>query len=811
MSDRYSASKTSGSLLNSLVGAILKPPLKAMSKKRLPKIEGTIEIEGLIETVEVFREQYGRPYLYARNDHDLYFAQGFVHAQDRLWQMELNRRAARGRLSEVFGPDALDTDRIARTFGFERLGMESLSAAPGEMIDKVDAYLGGVNAFLADPASRLPLEFSLAGFKPERYTREDCMAFVLLISWQLSHAWQNELLRHKLYKLTGEELAREWEIQYPDHDTAILPEGIDFNVIDPKGLLQKINGPYLKQGKGSNSIVIAGKHTRSGKPIMANDIHLALSAPSLWYEIVLANTTENRCVRGVSFPGLPLVITGSNNHFAWGITLALTDAADTYIEKLDSEKNTYEYKGEQKPLTIIEEVIKVKGRQDHVETVRLTHRGPIISEVLETEQTAISVQDLVLKPIQTFEGFRLLNEGRSWNDFVEAMKRFTAPQLNIVYIDREDNIGYWCTGKVPNRAAKHSGMVPVPGWTDEYDWQGYVPFEEMPHAYNPSCGYLITANNKVVKDNYPYYLGNTWMNGYRAKRIEDLLQEKTGSGSKVTAEDVNAWFMDVYCIPAIEYREIIRDIITSDQFRQTFSDREKKAIDLFLEWDGRMDVGSVAASVYEVSRYFMVKIMLQEKLDPDFICELMGKGFHPVLLPANEYFGHDITALLRILKNENSAWLKLVGGKEKLLQRAFQEAFSWLSGAISNSPFNWQWGKIHIARFPHAFDIKPPLDRVFNPLSYPIPGNTDTPYQTAYGADNPFGNNSWSISYRLNVDGADFDRTKAISSLGQSGHLGSKHYDDLTADWLAGLYHEYHSKETLEKNPGSKLFLTPKP
>ncbi len=782
-----------------------------MSRKRLPKIEGTIEIEGLIEVVEVFREQYGRPYIYARNDHDLYFAQGFIHAQDRLWQMELNRRAARGKLSEVFGPDALDTDRMARTFGFERLGMESLNLASDEMKDTVDAYLDGVNAFLKDPASRLPLEFSLAGFKPERYTREDCMAFVLLMSWQLSHAWQSELLRYKLYATIGEELAREWEIHYPDHDTAILPEGIDFNIIDPKGILKKMNGPYLKKGKGSNSIVIGGKHTKSGKPIMANDIHLALSAPSLWYEIVLVNTTENRSVRGVSFPGLPVVITGSNNHFAWGITLAFTDAADTYIEKVDSEKNTYEYKGEQKPLTIIEEIIKVKGQQDHAETVRLTHRGPIISEVLETGATAISVQDLVLNPIQTFEGFRLLNEGRSWDDFVEAMKRFTAPQLSIVYIDREDNIGYWCTGTTPIRAAKHTGMVPVPGWTDQYDWQGYVPFEEMPHAYNPSCEYVITANNKPVKDNYPYYLGNTWMNGYRAKRIEDLLLAKIGSGSKVTAEDVNAWFKDVYCIPAVEYREIIRDILTSNQCRQIFSDRENKAIDLFLEWDGRMDVDSVGASVYEVSRYFMVKILLQQKLDPDSIYELLGQGFHPILLPANEYYGHDTTALLRILRNENSAWLKLVGGKEKLLQASFKEAFAWLSGTISNAPFDWQWGKIHIARFPHAFDIKPPLDRIFNPPSHPISGNTDTPYQTAYGADRPFGNNSWSISYRVSVDGADFDHTKAIASLGQSGHLGSKHYNDLTTDWLAGKYHEYHARETLEKNAEGKLLLAPKP
>jgi len=390
------------------------------------------------------------------------------------------------------------------------------------------------------------------------------------------------------------------------------------------------------------------------------------------------------------------------------------------------------------------------------------------------------------------------------------MKKFTAPQLNIVYIDREDNIGYWCTGTTPVRAAKHTGMVPVPGWTDQYDWQGYVPFEEMPHAYNPSCGYIITANNKVVKDNYPYYLGNTWMNGYRAKRIEDLFMEKTASGSKVNAEDVNAWFMDVYCIPAVEYRESIYDILTSNEFKRTLSDGEKKATHLFLEWDGRMDVDSVGASVYEVSRYFMVKTLLQEKLDPDSIYELLGQGFHPVLLPANEYYGHDTTALLRILKNENSAWLKLVGGKEKLTQAAFRKAFAWLSEAISNSPDDWQWGKIHIARFPHAFDIKPPLGQVFNPPSHPISGNTDTPYQTAYCADNPFNNNIWSISYRINVDGEDFARTKAIASLGQSGHLGSKHYNDLTADWLAGKYHECLSREVLEKNAEGKLLLAPK-
>jgi len=810
MSKQQSASSSSGSALHSIMGAILKPPLKAMSRKRLPKIDGTIELEGLIEMVEVFRDRYGRPYIYARNDQDLYFAQGFIHAQDRLWQMELNRRAARGRLSEVFGPDALDTDRMARTFGFERLGMESFNTFSDAMKDQIDAYLGGVNAFLNDRATRLPLEFSLAGFKPELYNRADGMAFAILVSWQLSHAWQSELLRYRLYSLIGEELAREWEIHYPGHDTAILPDGIDFNAVDLQGSLKKMNGPYLKQGKGSNSIVVSGKHTQSGKPIMANDIHLALSAPSIWYENILVNTTENRCVRGVSFPGLPLVINGSNNNFAWGITLAYTDAADTYIEKIDPEKNSYEYRGEQKPLTVIEETIKIKGQPDHTETIRLTHRGPLVNEVLETGATAISVQDMALKPIQTIEGFRLLNEGRSWNDFVEAMKRFTAPQLNIVYMDREDNIGYWCTGLTPVRSANHTGMVPVPGWTDQYDWQGYVPFEKMPHAYNPSCGYIITANNKIIKDDYPYFLGNMWMNGYRAKRVEDLLMEKTASGSEVTAEDLNDWFRDVYCIPAVEYRELIRPILTSGDFVQIFSDGEKKGLELFLEWDGKMETDSVGASVYEVSRYFMVKTLLEEKLNPAYIRDLLGQGFHPVLLPANEYYGHDTTALLRILNNENSAWLKLVGGKEKLVLTAFRKAFAWLSEAISKSPFDWQWGKIHIARFPHAFDIKPPLAQIFNPPGPPISGNTDTPYQTAYCADNPFDNNIWSISYRLNIDGADFARTQAITSLGQSGHLGSKHYNDLTTDWLAGKYHQYHSRDFIEKNAEGKLLLAPK-
>lgn len=796
------------SFIHAILGSILKPIIKFLSKRRLPQISGRLHLKELHLEVTVTRDNNGRPYISAKCDHDLYLAQAFVHAQDRLWQMELNRRVARGRLAEVFGKDALDTDRAVRVFGFERIGMIDWEKISEPMKRHIEAYLKGLNAYLSHPKTKLPIEFTLAGFKPDQYVIEDVLAFSRFMMWQLSHAWQGELVRMKVREILGEELFKDWDVRYPDN-AIVLPDGIDFQQLDGDGILKRVSGPYLSKGKGSNSIVIAGEHTQSGKPIMANDMHLELSTPSLWYEISLENAAVSRVVRGASLPGLPMVLVGSNQHFAWGATLAYTDAADLYIEKINWDRKIFEFQEKEHPLKIIHEQIHVKGEDVHEEEIYLTTHGPLISQVVDTSNHAVSVKDLALAPTLALDGWRMLNEGESWDDFVDAVKQIQAPQLNLVYMDDKDNIGYWCTGQIPVRQEGHSGKYPVPGWTGDYEWKDMIPFEEMPHALNPESGYIITANNRIIDEDYSHFLGDVWMNGYRAQRIENLLHQVLDTGEKIKAEDVNSWFLDIYCIPAVALRDLIEKDLTNDEFMGSLSDVEREALEAFLHWDGKMQIESVAASMYELCRYFITLELLESRLPEQNIHGLLGVGFHPILLPANEFFGHETPNLLRILENPESHWFETHGGRENLVHKAFQRSFLWLKQNVSGSTIDWQWGKLHQARFPHAFDIQPPMDRVFNPKAHPIPGNTDTPYQTAYYADNPFENNAWSISYRILVDGQQFQKTQAISSLGQSGHLGSKHYADLTTDWLLGMYHPYYSEQELKEQNEGELTLTP--
>ncbi len=792
-----------------LLGTFLKPLFTLMSKKSLPVIDGTIEIPGPRASIKIVRDKKGIPHISANNDYDMYFGQGFVHAQDRLWQMELNRRVAKGTLAEVFGEIALDTDCVSRIIGFARLGEEDTGKLSDEDREIVQAYVEGINAYLSSSLFTLPIEFKLVKHKPTKWVPEDVMAFARVMIWQLSHAWYGELIRAKLLSLVGESLAKELNISYPFQNSIILQNGIEFRAFDENGILKAMKGPFLGKAGGSNSFVISGKHTASGKPFLANDMHLALSTPSLWYEQVLENKKKKTKVGGVTVPGIPLILVGQNLHYSWGMTLAYTDCADTYVEQINREKKTYHFNGEEKALEIIEEKIVVKDKKGiHIEEVLLTIHGPILPGITDPKTGyEISLKDVALQPTNVIKAWKLLNDGKNWDDFVEAMKMITAPQLNVVYADVEGNIGYWCTGKTPIRKEGHTGEVPIPGWTGEFEWTGYIPFEEMPHALNPEAGFIVTANNKIVSEDYPYFLGNVWMNGYRAKRITDLIEARIETGEKLTLEECNDIMRDVYCIPA---EELVSHIL-SVEFDKQNDNKILELVEILREWDYRMAVDSPGASIYEVARYYMVREILLTKLDATQVNEIMGVGFHPLILPYSEFYGHDMPFLLRLLSNPKSEWIRVAGGKESVIRKGLLEARRFLVKKLGKRPKNWRYGRIHQAVFPHAFDITPPMNYIFNAKPVPIPGNTDTPYQTAIAPEAPFDNKAWSISFRMLVDTADMTGTRIITSLGQSGQLGSKHYEDLKELWLRGEYNVYSWKDEImpEKEIEGVLVIKP--
>jgi penicillin amidase len=780
----------------SALGSLFRLGLTWLSRGRLPQIQGTLTLPGLQGQVEVIRDRWGVPHIYANSSHDLFFAQGFVHAQDRLFQMEIHRRLATGKLSELFGELSLDTDRAVRTFGFHRLGKADDELISQELKGILQAYADGVNAFLAHPGAKFPVEFTLLRHKPAPWQPEDSMAFARVMIWQLSHAWYGEIVRAQIIDKVGEEHAAELEIHYPDHNPSVLPQGIEFNKLGPEGQLLRAEGPFLERGLGSNAWAISGHKSVTGHAYFCNDMHLPVSTPALWYQVHLVGDGFN--VTGVGLPGLPMVMVGHNDRIAWGMTLAFTDCEDLYIEKFDPQKpHLYQFMDDWLEAELIEEIIPVKGRSEpHIETVLMTRHGPIISDVVDYPDQRVAVNSMALQPCPAVDGWLQLNKARGWDDFVEAMHLIEAPQLGTGYGDVDGNIGYWVSGKVPIRA-KGDGSVPAPGWTGEYEWVGEVPFEEMPHALNPERGYFVTSNHRIVTEDYPNFLGNVWMNGYRARRIEQVLESK----DKLSEMDFRALHIDYTCIPGEEFAAQLEGISSEDPDIQL-------ALQHLRSWDGQLTVDTISGTIYEVARYTMVRNLLEPGLGDELAFRVMGQGFHPLLLSSSEFYGHDTTTLLRLLKDPDSWWIKGAGGRETLIHKSLKEAVEWLKSELGPDPDGWRWGKIHRVFLAHTLGLQKPLDEVFNRGPVAIGGDTDTPCQTAFHANDPFDNKAWSPSFRQIVDLGDLSRSVTIIPPGQSGHLASPHYDDLLEPWVKGEYHPMlWTREQVEREAEGMLIL----
>jgi penicillin amidase len=780
-------------------GTLARGLLTRLSRGRLPQTGGTLTMPGLSAPVEVIRDRWGIPHIYAENRPDLFFAQGFVHAQDRMFQMELNRRTAAGALSEIFGELSLNTDRFVRTFGFNRLGRADWENASPEIQETLTSYANGVSTFMDHPKRKWPLEFSLLGHIPDPWQPVDSAIFSRLMIWQMSHAWQSELVRAEIAEKVGMERAAELEIHYPAGNPMTLPKGIEFNKLDPDGKLRQLTGPFLDRGKGSNEWVIGSSRSETGHAVLANDMHLPLGIPSLWYQVHL--NAPGYHVSGVSLPGLPMVLVGHNERIAWGTTLAFTDAEDLYVEQIDSQDPPrYLFKDEWHAAEIIEEEIEVKSTlAPFIERVVITNHGPVISDMVGNKEQKISIQSTDLQPTPALEGWYRLNQAQNWDDFVAAMRYIEAPQLNMAYADVEDNIGYWVTGKVPVRA-KGDGTLPIPGWSGEYEWTGEVPFEEMPHAFNPECGYILNCNNKIINEAYPHFLGNIWMNGFRARRIKELIESR----EKLSMQDHQDFQMDVKCLPGLELVAKLEGAPDSDA-------KVRLALKLLRAWDGYLTAESVGGSVYEVARYTLIRELLVPGLGEELATRVMGNGYHPLLAKTQEFYGHDTTTLLRLLDDPDSWWVQEAGGREALIERGLQKTIDWLRENLGPDEAQWQWGKLHRITFTHSMSLRPPFDQVFDRGPFPIGGDTDTPLQTAMMPGDPYDNKAWAPSFRQIVDLGDLTKSQAVHPPGQSGHLASPHYEDLAQRWLSGEYHPMlWTREQVEAEAESTLILKSK-
>lgn len=773
------------SLLINLLKPVLNWHIRNLSKKSLPNYSQSFKVTGLEKKVSITRDHWAVPHIEADNEADLFFAQGFVHAQDRLWQMEMNRRIASGRLSELFGKIALDSDRISRTLGFRRLGESDWARYKSQPIAKVgEAYAAGVNAYLAQ-CKQLPAEFKLLKIKPEPWSVVDSLAYGRFVSFRMSYGWAHEIERMRLAAAVGIDKALELHPEYPHFNPAVLPHGIEtFQIVD--GRFEAFQGPFLQSVGGSNNWSVAAHLMENGSAVLCNDPHLALNMPNIWYENHLISPELE--VTGVSLLGVPMVLIGHNRNIAWGATLSFVDMQDTFIEQFtDADCNAYQFGDKILPTQAIEEKIHIKKqKQAHTERVIYTHHGPVISDIVGNTDKKISLQSQCLKEDNDMMlGFYHLNKAKGWNDFVAACAYIHAPSLNLNYADTEHNIGYYVTGKVAIRK-KDEDLFPRKGWLRDYEWTGYVPFEEMPHAFNPSRGYLFSCNNKVVDDSYPHDLGNIWMNGYRAGRLNQLFEKQ--KAYKIS--DFKNWQMDFYCIPGTQFVELFKkEVLAADNkgLLANITPIGQKTMDAFVNWDGMLTKDSVGGCIYQVLKHSLIEIIIGAELSAHNVGVFRGHGPNPPLLQDNEFWGHDTTTLLRMLENpEQSSWLKTTAGA--VLLQAMEMTAAYLEKTFGKEMKDWRWGRLHQMRLLHVLGIQKPLDKILNIEGIEMGGDSDTLCQVNFEPGADYGGTLIAASFRQIIDMGDFSKAQCISPIGQSGNLLSPHRDDQLEMWLKGEY-----------------------
>lgn len=764
-------------------------------RRPLPKIDGTVRLKGLGDEVEIIRDRWGIPHLYAQNSDDLFFAQGYVHAQDRLWQMELMRRLGNGTLAEVVGELALESDRFARIVGLRRAAQAELAAADEETRRVLEAYARGVNAFIKSHGHKLPLEFTILGLKPPPWTPVDTAAIGKVIAWGLSCNWESELLRASLIARLGEEKAAALEPAYPRGNPSIVPsQRITTNpdvgalILEQYRQVRRFLGPG---GLGSNNWVVDGRRSVSGAPLLANDPHLSLQMPSVWYENHL--TGAGFQVTGVSFPGVPGVIIGHNDRLAWGVTAAFPDVQDLYVEKVNpANPLQYQFQGQWEESLTVQEEIRIRGRKKPVvEEVVITRHGPLINSFLADkagENHPLALRWAGLEGGQLAKSILLLNQAADWGEFVEALRLWSVPSQNFVYADVEGNIGFHMPGQVPIRA-KGLGLTPVPGWTGEYEWVGYVPFEELPQVYNPPQGYIATANNRVVGDDYPYFITLEWTTGYRARRIVELLTSR----EKLSGEDFALMQMDLHCLPAEEMAPYIAALEPDDEW-------SRRAVECIKDWDYRLTADSVAATIYEIFQYHLLRLAFEEELG-DLMDGYLGRGRLDVF-PINSYLGR---AAARLQQRLDQGQLP-----DETLLLALERAVAALRAELGDDVDGWRWGQLHQVTFSHPLGSVKPLNLIFNRGPFPVGGDADTICQAAYTPGFPPGPVLVGVSYRQIIDLSDWDRSVAVNASGQSGQPGSKHYGDMIDLWRKGEYHPLlFERARIEQEAEGRLILAP--
>jgi penicillin G amidase len=756
----------------------------------LPQLDGTIEVQGVAAPVDVLRDARGVPHIRAESIEDAYFAQGYVTAQDRLWQMDLSRRLAQGELSEIFGGRALERDIENRKLGFRQAAERGVAELPPSLARLLTAYARGVNAFMATHLNRLPVEFALLGYRPRPWREADSVSVALNMAKTLNNSWRSDLAREQVRAKLSAELYADLfpDISPLDHPVAepvapppravpsdeaqTLPPA---EIGDHRSPLQRSDrglDPVLDAlvsdeedalALGSNNWVVSGAHTASGRPLLSSDPHLGHSIPSIWYMVHLE--APGLDVSGVSLPGGPSIVIGRNDHIAWGMTNTSPDVQDLYVETFNpANPRQYRDEGRWVEAEVRDEAIKVRGAKDYHFTARVTRHGPVISD---EGGRALALCWTALQPQALTFPFLAMNQARNWQEFTDALRHFTGPEQNMVYADVDGNIGYYAPAWVPMRR-QGDGSVPVPGDTDAYDWAGYIPFEDLPHAFNPPSGVIATANSRVIPEDYPYFFTHFWAAPFRTARIFQLLQAGT-PGRQCGAEKLACFTvadmlridMDIH---PLDDAWLARALVDAAAAQAPARDDAREAVELLRRWNGEAQTASPVPLICHDTR-----IALRERL----LAPKLGARL------ARQNWSLSTIFVENVIDQQLRRWLPPGDADFNVtLMRSLEEGLTRIEQRVpGRDPSAWRWGDTIPLTFHHPLDALPLVGRLFDVGPYPQAGTANTIKATTpeYGP-----------SMRMVVDFSDLDNSVQNLTLGESGEISSPYYHDQFEAWYSG-------------------------
>ncbi|HEU4515327.1 MAG TPA: penicillin acylase family protein [Nocardioidaceae bacterium] len=823
----------------------------AVVRRPFPTVDGEIELAGLDAEVDVLRDENGVPHVYADTAEDLFHAQGFVHAQDRFFEMDFRRHVTSGRLAELLGKDALETDKFVRTMGWRRVAEEELALLQPETLDYLEAYSAGVNDYLAShDLGEMGLEYSVLAlngleYSPEEWTPVDSVAWLKAMAWDLRGNMEEEIQRAIMsVNHTAEEIdalypsypyrrhqpvvnqgavvdrvfeqdATSGDTRLPTRAPALPPEAVRALERLDEGLKAMPDLMGKGQGIGSNGWVVDGEHSTTGEPILANDPHLGLSVPGIWHQMGLhCNEVTEACpfdVGGFTFSGVPGVVIGHNQQIAWGFTNLGPDVVDLYLEKVDGR--FYEYDGQQRPLEMRDESIEVLGEEEPFRfTVRSTKHGPLLSDVSTQLSTvganarveadapergngyAVALSWTALTPNRTMDAMFMIDKATSWDEFRTAAEQFAAPSQNMLYADRDGHIGYQAPGLIPIRRSGHTGEYPAEGWNPANDWTGnYVPFDALPTLLDPEAGMVVSANQAVVGRDYPYYLGTDGGSyGYRSQRILELLRRK----ERHSVEDMARMQLDSRNGFAPTFVPYLLDVFMPSQY--LYAGQR-----LLERWDYQQDADSAAAAYYNTVWRNTLELTFHDQLQESVWPDGGGRWFEVMRMlladPTNRWWDDIDTEAV-------------VETRDDILATAMENARNDLVRTQARRPAEWTWGHHHRLNLENQTLGQSDVGLVqwlFNRGGYEVGGGSSIVNATGWTAFNGF-QVDWAPSMRMVVSMEDLDDSRWVNLTGVSGHSFNSHYVDQTELYVAGETLPWtFSRDQVEESAEDTLTLLP--